>query len=530
MSVHPSTYETLATTENCAAVDVLVLGLGDSSPSIREASIDALSRRTDERSPRALMAHWKQIGPANVALLRSRTAWIKPVILDVLRGQEATDAGASESVQSRPNHFVELADAIDAAHQLNITAAAIDLILLAESHSSRATRAAASRAVHDLVKPLGRDARDERDQPSVRGPILARLVDSIKRFSMHRNELLVDAFLMISTWGDGDLRAIVQENGPTMDLLCARWSSSTDSDVIHLLAGFIRRRNLAPRLLELIQVRSDAGMRDALLAKVGTESSGTVSRNLRDMGMPKSCHGGEDLVGDLDPSLRAALVHLYIAANEDSLETLNLITSVVRFGGPGCVAAAAIGLSHCETPDVDFWMRAAVPVADGDQDAIDADPNAKLLSNLISMLDHEEPSLVRGVRQVLSPLHADAMLHRFDSLRPRSRRRLGRVVMMVDGGAIDRVRDALRHPVLAQRLEAIATADALCIVDLLSDSFTHIAREDHQEARMRAAEVMANASGEQTLKLLQEMINLPESPVRDAALVAIEKRQQMLVQ
>jgi hypothetical protein len=101
--------------------------------------------------------------------------------------------------------------------------------------------------------------------------------------------------------------------------------------------------------------------------------------------------------------------------------------------------------------------------------------------------------------------------------------------MMIDPEAIDRVRDALRHPVLNHRLDAIAMADALAVVDLLSDSFTHIARQDHQEARVRAAQAMSTASSETTMQLLQEMIDLPECPVRDAALKAIEQRQGMAV-
>jgi hypothetical protein len=120
------------------------------------------------------------------------------------------------------------------------------------------------------------------------------------------------------------------------------------------------------------------------------------------------------------------------------------------------------------------------------------------------------------------------MLHRFDSLRPRTRRKLGRVVMRVDPDALDRIRDALRHPVLKNRLAAIATADAFAAVDLLAESFAHISREDHQEARIRAAKVMSNAESEQTLAMLREMVQLPESPVRDAAVEALQKREATL--
>jgi hypothetical protein len=98
--------------------------------------------------------------------------------------------------------------------------------------------------------------------------------------------------------------------------------------------------------------------------------------------------------------------------------------------------------------------------------------------------------------------------------------------MQIDPKALDQVRDGLRHPVLTNRLDAIAMADALGAVDMLGDAFTHIAREDHQEARIRAAEAMATASSDETMQLLKEMLKLPPCPVRDAAIIAIERRQR----
>jgi len=144
---------------------------------------------------------------------------------------------------------------------------------------------------------------------------------------------------------------------------------------------------------------------------------------------------------------------------------------------------------------------------------------------LIPLFEHPNPAVVRAVRRILGPLHADAMLEKFGKLRARSRRRLGRVVMRVDPDAVGRVRDALRHPVLGKRLEAIAAADALGIVDQLAEAFAHVIREDHQEARVRAAEVLSEAESEETLQILRETVTLPESPVRDAAIRAVAFRE-----
>lgn len=502
------TFETLAASGNDSATDVLIAALDDSSTMVRRLAIGALLTKTNPRSPLLLLANWGKLTPDELTMLRPKKRWMAETIdLTLREGGEL------------------LLNAIKASEDLGLTSSLQRLILLAESNASRLIRTRASEAVVTLVEPLGRGAREQHDQASVRGPVLARLTDSVCRFSMHRNEQLVEAFLLASTWGDGHLRQLISENGGPLDLICSRFAKSEHPGVIDLLTGFIRCRSIAPRIIEVMQTRADERFRDSLLQKVGHERSITVLRNLSDMGMPKSCLGGEASLRNLAAENRAAMVHLYGAAAADNLELLHLIATAVELGGPQCEHAAATEFSRCEVPDASFWMRAAVPVANGDEKAIACDNNARLLKRLIDLLDHSDPVLVRGVRRVLAPLHADAMINKFQSLRPRSRRRLGRVVMMIDQDAIGRVRDALRHPVLSHRLKAIAMADALAMVDLLSDSFAHISREDHQEARMLAADVMSDACGDETLKLLQEMMELPESPVRDAAARALDRRQ-----
>ncbi|MFK8110732.1 MAG: hypothetical protein AB8B91_00935 [Rubripirellula sp.] len=504
-----NTYETLATTRNEAAVDVLLDALNFQDEAIRRLALLALLRREESRAPMQLLRNWEKLSPKEIQLLRKKRKWFVEAIEQCL-------AGDAELVLS----------AIRAAKDLSINEVLPTFITLAESSGTLAIKQAACSAVVAMVESLGRDARADRDQPTVRGPILLRLADSVRRFSMHRVDPLVDAYLLVSTWGDGDLRQMIGGQSPERDLIRKRFTSTTHRGVIELLAGFIRRRKIPEWVGQLIQSRVDEDFRNALLGAITCEPSATVLRNLRDIGMPKSCQGGEEVLLSVSPELQAALVHLYTVTSKDIVQTLHLIAASIECTDSKVELAASLALSRCEIPEIDMWMRAAIPVADLDEEAIADDDNARLLNRLIRLLDHRDAGVVRGVRRVLEPLHADEMLHRFEALRPRSRRRLGRVVMMIDPDAINRVRDALRHPVLGNRLQAIAMADALAVVDLLSDSFAHISRDDHQEARVRAAQAMADATNSTTLGLLQEMIALPECQVRDAALSALEKRQK----
>lgn len=502
------TYDTLGRTRNEAAVDVLLAALADPDSSTRRSGLTALMARSESRAAEQVLAHWQLLRPDDLRLLRPRKRWVTPVIAAELKGEGE-----------------QVLRAISAAESIELTGVIPDLVLMAESSGVRQVRTAASDAVLKMVESLGQEARADRDQPTVRNPVLHRLADSVRRFSMHQNEKLVDAFLMTVSWGDADFRQLIGENSPQLELICKRLAESDSVSLNDLLAGFLRRRSIPEPITRIIQSRDCPGFRESILRVVGAEPTANVLRNLTDMGTPVCCLGGESLMEEVNSDYRAALAHVCSATDPDHLRRLHVVAAAVELGGPGCELAAASCFARCPVPAIEIWMRAAIPIAGGDQQEIKKDANAHLLQRLIDLLDHADTTLVRSVRRILGPLHADQMLHRFDSLRPRTRRKLGRVVLMIDSDAIDRIRDALRHPVLDNRLSAIAAADALAIVDLLSDSFQHIVREDHQQARILAAEVMSDAEGETTLALLREMVELPESPVRDAAFAALSKRQ-----
>lgn len=504
----PITYETLATTRNEAAIDVLVTGLKEEDPAISRMALNSLLQREEPRAAHSLLSVWENLSKKDVRFLRGKKKWLTSAVEETMQGDND-----------------QVLVAIEVAKALNINEVFPQLIELAETSGNLSIKQAASQAVISMAEPLGRDARADRDQPTVRGPIMSRLVESVRRYSMHRTDALIEAYLLIASWGDGDLRKIIAGEGAERDLLRKRLTNSKHTGVIDLLTGFIRRRKIPNWISLLLATRDDQDFRQSLLHSIGQEPSATVLRNLRDLGMPKSCVGAESILTEIAPEHMPALVYVYTTTANDVGQALHLIAAAIESRDAKAETAAAMCLTRCEIPEIEMWMRASIPVADQNEEAIRRDSNARLLKRLIDLLSHRDAAVVKGVRRVLGPLHADEMLHRFEDLRPRSRRRLGKVVMMVDPDAINRVRDALRHPVLSNRLEAIAMADALAVVDLLADSFAHITREDHQEARVRAAVAMSDARELKTLSLLQEMAALPECQVRDAALVALEKRE-----
>ncbi len=502
------TFSTLAKSRNQAAIDVLHTALLQEDRSTRRRALEALLYRSEPHCRHLVLAYWNRLQSEDIELIRQQKNWLEPAIRQGLR-------------QSDP----EVGTAITAARQLELLSAIPGIIAVAESIESEAACWVATDAVEAMTIPLGRDARLDRDRPTLRSPTLSRLAESVRQFAEHRNEALLDAFLSVTTWGDSELRHLLDPDSPAAGTLLARMASSDKRPVIELLTGFIRRRILPEGIAKILAERQDPPFRDALLQAIGAEPCPSVLRNLKRIGLPECCRGGESLLEELQPDGRAALVHVAAVTDADPIRAMHLTCGVIERGSAGCEQAAASALSHCEVPDGELWVRAAALVADGDPERIWRHENARLLERFIRLLDHSNPSIVRSVRRLLQPLYLDQVFSRFDALRPRSRRRLGRVVQMVDPAAVERLREKLRHPVLEQRLKAISAADALAVVDLLVDAFRPIVRADHHEARRRAAQVLADAEGEETLQILREMTAFPDSTVRDTAIDGLARRE-----
>ncbi len=501
------TYDTLATTWNEAAIEVLRSALIDEDVSIRVRALVALMRREEPRCGLLVLARWPRLSAGEKRLLAENAKWLEPAIR-----QRLERAGA------------DVGPAIDAAVELQLTSVVPEIVTIAAASPHRPVRDQATDATLTLIASLGRDARADRDRPTARNPILARLTEAVRRFRDHENRGLLDAFLSVVSWGDSQLRHLIDADSPVSTILVERMASSDRAAVIELVAGFIRRRHLTEGIVWILRGRQDPPFRDALLRAIGNEPCDAVLRNLKRIGTPACCRGGESLLHEVPAECRTPLAHVAITTYRDPIRAMHVACAAIERGGAGCETAVAAALARCPVPSVECWTRAAGTVAGGDANEIRKDETASLLERLIRLLDHANPSVVRGVRRILAPLHTEQILPRFDTLRARSRRRLGRVVRRIDPSAIDRIREKLRHPVLAQRLQAIAAADALAALDQLADALLPIARADHQEARRRIAVLLAEADGEETLNILREMSEFPDSTVRDTAIEALSRR------
>ncbi|MDB4477434.1 hypothetical protein OAF37_00225 [Rubripirellula sp.] len=506
------TYAVLSRSRNDAAVEVLLACMDSGLQEHREMALSTLMQRRDERVPAKLLARWDQLRPSEHLLIKTRKSWFESAVSQALKHRGA-----------------DTITAIAAAESLELTKFIPMLVDLAETSESDEIQQRATAATLNLAHILGGRARCDRDVPTLRNPALERLHKSLEKIDRQGNHSLADAFLVLSLWGDSELRKVMSEPSPVRKLVLKRFLESNHIGVLDLLAGTIKRRQMNKHVLTLIRKRSDHAFRSVLLNTITPDPSAVVLKNLSSIGMLACCSGDESLLAEINENQVPALLHLYVTSGPNPVQTLHMIAAVAEKKNPAYDSVVCCSLAQCSAPDSESIVRAALHIANDDVD-LSKNQDAHLLQRLIALMDHQDENIVRGIQRVIQPLHAESMMHRFQDLRPRSRRILGRVVMMVDPNALQSVSDAIRHPFLKNRLAAIAMADALAVVDLLSDSFEYIVQEDHLEARISAAEVMANAHGDATWSVLKKLADLPGCPVRDIALNAIQRRSEQTLQ
>ena len=504
------TYQFLATTPNRAAVQLLVPAMQCQQPDVRRRALAALLRREPLEGGRAILCYWPHLEEDERVLLMDRGAWFREAV------EESLGYGGQRTLT-----------AIDVARSLSLYALAPLLIEKVESDASYAVRREALSAVLQMSALLGQAARQDRDRPSVRGPVLERLFESLLRHPIHRCDTLIDAYLACSSWSDSRLQATLAEAGPSADLLMRRLRDSQVAAVVALLAGYLRRRQIPAGIDALLRSRADAALRDALLEVVGQDLTTTLRRNLASLKLPACCRAPVAPLGSLAPAARVSLALVHAASDSDPVRVMSQIVTVLeQVPGETCPGLMQT-LARLRFPDTDGLLRAAVLLSEDDPSSWAQDRQAVLLNQMLRLIDSPDAWVVRAVRAVLQPLHADAILGRLESLRPRTRQRLAAIVKRIDPQAAQRVHDQLRHPVMARRLEAIAATAAFDFADLLRQPLIDVAMNDHQQARLEAAAALGTGTGTETLEALQRLAGDVNGPVRDAAREALRTRGEL---
>ena len=433
---------------------------------------------------------------------------------------------------------------IDLVDCLNQTASLARLIDLAQNHEDSLIRAASGEVTLALASPLSKAVRHRGDGERInpeserfRQSIAELLGEAVERYNTHRNTDLLDAFLVISDWNDALFQRLLSDESPTQETLLRRMRTSEHQSVLQLLAGFIRRRKIPGPVIGLLLRRHDAKFCETLLETIGDNPTPVTAINLREYGLPDFLRGGESFMRSLGSDRDGAMCNAYSIAMPHEPESIHLVIAMLERGGPSTIRTAELCLKRIEAPELADWIdvledsleqQSAADAANDDSATAgrksDFDRPLQLLDDLIALSDHESKPLAAAAQSLLTHLNTAEVLPIFGDLSPEVGKQLGRILMQTDSGTLDMIRQGLRHAVMQNRLDAIAFAESLGLIDLMIDPLRQIAQTDHQLAKLRTAQALAHGTGSQSEAVLRDLCSIQDGSLRDAAIASMAER------
>jgi hypothetical protein len=445
MSSLDVTFEILQTHTSPSAGEVLQRGAANGDRSTRQRCLHAMAHRKDVKTLNWLINRFERYHDDLLSALTTSDNEIDAGCLGAVVTKQLAKGGWNQSVGLR------LIDMIDC---LNQTSALETLIDLAQHHEDSMIRAASGEVTLSLASPLSKPIRHrdhtERIRPETerfRQRIAERLAAAVQQYNAHRNNDLLDAFLVISDWNDALLQQLLGDESASQEILLRRMRTSEHQAVLQLLSGFIRRRKIPGPVISLLLRRHDAMFCEALLDAIGETPTPITAINLREYGLPDCLRGGESFMRSLGSDRDAAMCNAYSITMPHESESIHMVLAMLERGGESKARIAEVCLKRIEATSLNDWIAvleaacerqpthqptANEPTTDPQINKVDR--QLEQLDGLIELTDHQSPPLAEAAQALLVHLNTHEALPIFSSLSADVGRRLGRILMQIDCG------------------------------------------------------------------------------------------------
>lgn len=492
------TIDLLARTRNSSAIAALATGLGSASAELRGQCIKLLLGRPEVAARGAIVGQWLRLDPATRVLVSSSKCALEPACKRMLQ----------------TGSLAEMQAAIAAISDLDMTVALPELVaLVLEPHNPICEMALS--AVVELCDRWGQRARNGRDVPSVRAPMLEFLHRIICDYPSHHNADLVEAWLMLVTWEDSAQRALVVD--PTHSAfqgVIDRLRHSQHQSVLHLLSGYLWRASTPKLVLSIICERPEHELAVMIATLLDDNLLTTVLRRLREMAPLASLHELPIRPAGVSPEIQRRLWIMLSASSEKIEPVVAGAVGIAKMGTVEARRTAADVVRNCRRMDVETLVHYM-------QDAsANPDHTDSLGAHLIAILNW-----IGGSSQVL-----DAASREFYSEFTLARllevvrkwpmpmcRILAYVVSKTEPDLIPQLLHALECPAPKRRMIALQTIQLLDVANEIIDRLLPLIRDARIEVRVRTIELLSMLNCRQLIELLPVLLQDPTTEIQEAA-------------
>lgn len=512
------TFGLLASTENEAAVPVLVAALDGDAPELRLAALRALLERRSPAGLREIVRRLDRMDDAWRPLVSEFRGRLSPALRDAILGSDATLA----------------ANACRAAVWFGEYELIPTLLAVVEDPANPRAELAAQTLLElaDLLYEelvTTRDYRRRRDPQTTRRHVVQSLEPAVLRYALHQRPEVLEAFLVLASRDNATLgRVLTDPHHSVFVPLVRTLVQCVRPGVMRLLLAYLDDPHAPSAAISSICHRTDRKFVEHLLRKIGHEPSTAARQHLKHVEQITWVRDDLGLFDELDDAGQHAAVQLVRASGLARDDAFRLLRHAARQGKPAGRRAAIAALT--EVPGVEANQLVVEALRDEDPQ-VQALAAGQLRSRGITGALHlllelaESPFHVvrQAVRQSLGEFSFARFLAAFDLLDDEVRRSTGRIVRKVDPACLSGLRAELEAAVVKRRSRGLALAVVLDAVADVEESIVRLIHDSDHLVRVEAVQTLARGKSAAAYAALVEA-------ERDSSLTVVEAARQARAQ
>jgi HEAT repeat protein len=507
-----TTLQLLSTTENEAAVTVLIPALDSPEQSIREGALRAILDRRSLVGQREILRRMHVLDDRWKEIINERRGRMAHALRDAVLGSDPQMCanGCQAILWFREYDLIPaLINAFEDDANPHAGLAAETLLSLAEL------------LYDELAGP--RDLHPRRDPQLVRRNVTGSLELSVLRYSRHRRVEPIEAYLMLTGRDNATLKMILLDplHGSYLAVIDSL-THSPRSGVMRLLLSFLEDPHAPSAALTALAHRTDRKFIDHLLRKIGSEPSVHAKFNLKHVESFTWLKGETSLLANLDDAGQHSAVQLIVASGMPRQAVFLVLAQLATRGKLGGRRAAVSALAAFNGAEANVICLKALEDEDPQVRALALGqlrqrgiPGA--LSTLIEHIDSPFPVIRNAVRDSLSEFTFKRYVAAFDMLEDEVRRTTGALVKKVDPATIPGLREELHSPSRRRRTRALNVTAVLDLAPVLEDALMELLADEDHLIRVEAARTLARCNSEEVREALRRAASDSSVAVQEAA-------------
>jgi len=510
------TLNRLLRTPNQSAAGLLEEGMRGPSAGVRNGSIAAWARRSDEPSQRAFLALFHELSDSEVGALRDIPRNFRSTLRKTLSQHDSDGTAAVCELLVRCNAFDEFPALVEAAIDPSHP----------DGEGLAATALQLSVAMHDRIVSY-RQVPTGRDPSFARRWALTALVKAVDRYGDHHRIDLVESFLLVTSPDNHTLlRLLNDETHPCHQPLVEALRKSQSSGASELLAAMFDDPRTAAPLLEIAAQRCDADFQTRFLAAIGFPAS---PRSLASAGRVRKIVWLEKPSkdwSDLPAAQQATALQLGAASRLSRRSKTALADWFLEHGAPLARLAAVDCLATIQSAE--SMLKLEGLLEDGDASLV-ARAAQKLhrsgfggaIPRLAGLLDHADVSVRKTAQFALRDFTFLKFLDEFANLDAAGQDERGRIVARSDPRAPDQLRAELQAATLSRKIRGLQMAPALGLVGEVIEKILELAEHPDVEVRCEAITALASSRDDRVRQAIEAGLSDKNASVVSRATAAL---------